>query len=234
MSRSRWASGTRTVAGGSPAALPSMTSKPWSATSSRARTRRRPWAAGSTRSSAASPGPVKSSWPTGFASSSSGFDVARSIACTSSGSRRRRSRYDPLRALGLDRVAGRECVAGHGWDDQDGHTVPAVKLYLSRPDQLLLAAGLGLTATTVLAGAILGGETSTHIGLVIALAVAGGIVLIVGQLIPRAIGRRWAKTLVPVVVPSLQAVAVLTAPLLWLARAARAGVERPRDVVKDV
>ncbi|HZS58239.1 MAG TPA: CNNM domain-containing protein [Gemmatimonadaceae bacterium] len=120
------------------------------------------------------------------------------------------------------------------WAHQDGHTVPAVKLYLSRPDQLLLAAGLGLTATTVLAGAILGGETSTPIGLVIALAVAGGIVLIVGQLIPRAIGRRWAKTLVPVVVPSLQAVAVLTAPLLWLARAARAGVERPRDVVKDV
>lgn len=120
------------------------------------------------------------------------------------------------------------------WAQQDGHTVPAVKLYLSRPDQLLLAAGLGLTATTVLAGAILGGETSTPIGLIVALAVAGGITLVVGQLIPRAIGRRWAKMLVPVVVPSLQAVAVLAAPLLWLARAARAGVERPRDEVKEV
>jgi putative hemolysin len=40
--------------------------------------------------------------------------------------------------------------------------------------------------------------------------------------------------LVPVVVPSLQIVAVLAAPLLWLARVARAGVERPRDVVGDV
>ena len=120
------------------------------------------------------------------------------------------------------------------WAQQGGHTVPAVSLYLSRPDQLLLAAGLGLTATTVLAGAILGGETDTHVGLVVALAIAGAIVLVVGQLVPRAIGRRWAKTLVPVVVPSLQAVAVLAAPLLWLARAAKAGVERPRDVVKDV
>lgn len=120
------------------------------------------------------------------------------------------------------------------WAQQGGHTVPAVKLYLSRPDQLLLAAGLGLTATTVLAGAIIGGETSTRIGVVVALAIAGAVVLVVGQLIPRAIGRRWAKTLVPFVVPSLQAVAVLAAPLLWLARAAKAGVERPRDVVKDV
>jgi putative hemolysin len=120
------------------------------------------------------------------------------------------------------------------WAQQGGHTVPAVSLYLSRPDQLLLAAGLGLTATTVLAGAILGGETSTLTGLVIALAIAGAVVLVVGQLVPRAIGRRWAKALVPFVVPSLQAVAVLAAPLLWLARAARAGVERPRDVVGDV
>jgi putative hemolysin len=120
------------------------------------------------------------------------------------------------------------------WAQQGGHTVPAVSLYLSRPDQLLLAAGLGLTATTVLAGAILGGETSTHVGVVVALALAGAVVLVVGQLIPRAIGRRWAKALVPVVVPSLQAVAVLAAPLLWLARAAKAGVERPRDVVGDV
>jgi len=120
------------------------------------------------------------------------------------------------------------------WAQQGGHTVPAVSLYLSRPDQLLLAAGIGLTATTVLAGAILGGETSTHVGLIVALALAGAVILVVGQLVPRAIGRRWAKALVPVVVPSLQAVAVLTAPLLWLARAARAGVERPRDVVGDV
>jgi putative hemolysin len=120
------------------------------------------------------------------------------------------------------------------WAQQGGHAVPAVSLYLSRPDQLLLASGLGLTATMVLGGAVLGGETSTGVGLVVALAVAGAIVLVVGQLIPRAIGRRWAKTLVPVVIPSLQAVAVLAAPLLWLARAAKAGVERPRDVVGDV
>jgi putative hemolysin len=91
-----------------------------------------------------------------------------------------------------------------------------------------------MTATTVLGGAVIGGETSTPLGLVVALALAGAVVLVVGQLVPRAIGRRWAKTLVPFVVPSLQAVAVLAAPLLWLARAARAGVERPRDVVGDV
>jgi putative hemolysin len=119
------------------------------------------------------------------------------------------------------------------WAQQEG-TVPAVKLYLARPDQLLLASGLGLTATIVLAGAVLGGETRTLPGLVVALAIAGAFVLVAGQLIPRAIGRRWAKSLVPVVVPSLQIVAVLAAPILWLARAARAGVERPRDVVSDV
>jgi putative hemolysin len=120
------------------------------------------------------------------------------------------------------------------WAQQDGRPVRAVSLYLTRPDQLLLAAGLGLTATMVLAGAVLGGETNSLAGLIVALAIAGAFVLVAGQLVPRAIGRRWAKALVPVVVPSLQVVAVVAAPLLWLARAARAGVERPTDVVGDV
>jgi putative hemolysin len=119
------------------------------------------------------------------------------------------------------------------WAQQDDQRAPAVKLYLSRPDQLLLAAGLGLTATIVLAGAVIGGESSSLWGLIVALIIAGAVILVGGQLVPRAIGRRWAKTLVPVVVPSLQAVAVLAAPLLWLSRAARAGVE-PRDAVGDV
>ncbi len=120
------------------------------------------------------------------------------------------------------------------WAQQDDQRAPAVTLYLSRPDQLLLAAGLGLTATVVLAGAVIGGESSSLGGLMAALIVAGAVILVGGQLIPRAIGRRWAKVLVPVVVPSLQAVAVLAAPLLWLSRAARAGVERPADGVGDV
>jgi putative hemolysin len=120
------------------------------------------------------------------------------------------------------------------WAQQDDHRAPAVKLYLSRPDQLLLAAGLGLTATIVLAGAVIGGESSSLLGLIVALVIAGAVILVGGQLIPRAIGRRWAKSLVPVVVPSLQAVAVLAAPLLWLSRAAKAGVERPRDIVGEV
>ncbi len=119
------------------------------------------------------------------------------------------------------------------WAQEDGHA-PVVTLYLARPDQLLLAAGLGLTATMVLAGAVLGGETNSLSSLIVALVITGAIVLVAGQLIPRAIGRRWAKSLVPFVVPSLQIVAVLAAPLLWLARAARRGVERPRDLVTDV
>ncbi len=126
------------------------------------------------------------------------------------------------------------------WAQRGGHRVPVVSLYLERPDQLLLAAGLGLTTTAVLMGAVIGGETASVAGAAVAVALVAAAVLVVGQLVPRAVGRRWAKELVPVLLPSLQAMAVLAAPILWLARLAARftarGVVRPPspDAVNDV
>jgi putative hemolysin len=51
------------------------------------------------------------------------------------------------------------------------------------------------------------------------IAIATLLVLVIGQLIPRAIGRRWATRLVPALVPGLRAVAALLAPLVSMARA---------------
>jgi putative hemolysin len=50
------------------------------------------------------------------------------------------------------------------------------------------------------------------------------LMLFFGQLIPRAIGRRWAPQLVPVLVPTLRLVDVVVSPIQWVARAVGAVV----------
>jgi CBS domain containing-hemolysin-like protein len=52
------------------------------------------------------------------------------------------------------------------------------------------------------------------------LALATVLVLVIGQLVPRAIGRRWDTALIPVLVPGLRVVSIALAPLVAAARAA--------------
>jgi putative hemolysin len=65
---------------------------------------------------------------------------------------------------------------------------------------------------------------------------------VVGQLLPRAIARRWGVVLVPVLLPALHALGVVVSPVLWLAeRAARAVAppaprtpDDPREALEDL
>ena len=91
---------------------------------------------------------------------------------------------------------------------------------LARPQRLVLAAGAGTALMVAAAGALLGGGDGRSpwvlVGETVLLALA---FLIAGQLVPRAIARRWAPGLLPVLVPPLDVAAFLLAPVLDTARA---------------
>jgi putative hemolysin len=114
------------------------------------------------------------------------------------------------------------------WAQEHGGSgaVRIIALYLTRPDQLLLAGGLGITATAVLIGAALGGREGGTLGLALRLALAAALVLLIGQVVARAVARRWARQLVPVLLPTLQVAALLGTPFFWLGRGVGALVRR--------
>ena len=101
-------------------------------------------------------------------------------------------------------------------------------LYLERPQRLLLAATTGVAMAVFVAGTLIG--TSVSGGLV-PRAEAVGLyalaLLLVGQLLPRAIARRWSSRLIPVLLPLLRVVEFLFMPILVLVR--RVTGEASRD-----
>jgi putative hemolysin len=92
-------------------------------------------------------------------------------------------------------------------------------LYLERPHGLLLAASTGVALTVFSSGVILANATHGSIlmllvdGLLFAL-----VLLVVGQLVPRAVAKRWAPQLIPVLLPPLQALEMVLNPALRLVR----------------
>lgn len=91
---------------------------------------------------------------------------------------------------------------------------------LARPQRLVLAAGAGTALLVAAAGALLGaGDGRAAWALAAETIVLALAFLIVGQLVPRAIARRWAPGLLPVLVPPLDVAAFLLAPVLDAARA---------------
>lgn len=100
--------------------------------------------------------------------------------------------------------------------------------------RLLLAASTAVALVAFASGAVVGSSWATEPrALIENVAIAAIMFLVLGQLVPRAVGRRWGTSLVPVTVPALQALTVLLAPLVGVAQrvAARIGAApapRPR------
>ncbi|MEP7380987.1 MAG: CBS domain-containing protein [Gemmatimonadota bacterium] len=92
-------------------------------------------------------------------------------------------------------------------------------LYLERPQRLLLAATTGVAMAVFLAGTFIGTSvTGGAVGrgeAVVAYALA---LLLAGQLVPRAVARRWSIPLIPFLLPILRVVEFLFMPLLVVAR----------------
>lgn len=92
-------------------------------------------------------------------------------------------------------------------------------LYLERPQRLLLAASTGVAMAVFVAGTFIAtaveGGVFAHARAIVAYALA---LLLLGQLIPRAIAKRWASAMIPLLIPLLRLVEFVFMPLLLLAR----------------
>jgi putative hemolysin len=101
------------------------------------------------------------------------------------------------------------------WVERRLRGSPIAELYLERPQRLLVSAGTGVALTVFLAGAAIGTGSPRFLDLAWRVAVVALVVLAFGQLVPRAIARRWPAPLVPVLVPVLRVVDLLVLPLRW-------------------
>jgi putative hemolysin len=95
----------------------------------------------------------------------------------------------------------------------------------TRPRRLLMAAGTGIAATVFSIGAMLGLREDRD-GLLRYLLLAAAMLLVAGQLFPRALARRFATPLVPMLMPALRVLDWLCTPLLAFAAAMVAPITR--------
>ena len=130
------------------------------------------------------------------------------------------------------------------WVEQRLRGAAVAELYLERPQRLLLAASTGGALAVFLGGQVLATAWPGDAPLTAArLLAAAVVVLVAGQLIPRALGRRWATRALPVLLPLLRLVGLLVAPLFIVARWARRAVgansdkdraANPREDIEDL
>ena len=93
--------------------------------------------------------------------------------------------------------------------------------YLERPMRLVHASGTGIAIAVFTMGAILAMQDgASTVALVRDTVIFLLAVVIIGQLVPRALGRRWAPKLAPVFVPVLRIVDIVVTPFLHVAGAA--------------
>ena len=127
------------------------------------------------------------------------------------------------------------------WVEQGSAGSDAALVYLERPQRLILAAGTAVALTAAVTGLLLGALPAASPWWRAARVLGAAILLlVVGQLLPRAIARRWAVRLFPVVVPVLRAVDLILGPLAAAVRAAAGrgapGTDAPesRDALEDL
>jgi putative hemolysin len=113
---------------------------------------------------------------------------------------------------------------------------------LERPQRFLLAAGTGIAGTVFAIGAFAGLREDGQV-LIQHLLFAALLLLVIGQLLPRAIARRWPTLLAPALIPALHALEWLFTPLLVFAAGLvgrftkRTGAEHadtPREALEDL
>ena len=130
------------------------------------------------------------------------------------------------------------------WAERGARGSAAIDTYLERPQRLVLAAGTAVALTAILTGLVIGAFWAGGPWRVVLRVLGAAIALLLfGQLLPRAIARRWAVPLVPVLVPVLRLVDVVLGPVSVTARrlalgrvssARAAAAEADRDALNEL
>jgi putative hemolysin len=117
------------------------------------------------------------------------------------------------------------------WVERRLRGAPIAELYLERPQRLLVSAGTGIALTVFLAGAAIGSASPSTPQVAWRVAIVALAVLAFGQLVPRAIARRWPAPLVPILVPVLRIVDAAVLPLRWVGAALARPLRRGEPAV---
>jgi putative hemolysin len=101
--------------------------------------------------------------------------------------------------------------------------------FLERPQRLLVAAGSGVALAAFVIGAASAGGTVPAV--LARLGVLALVLLLFGQVVPRALARRWPTRMVPVLVPVLRAADVVTTPARLVGQRLAVGARRDEPAV---
>ena len=128
------------------------------------------------------------------------------------------------------------------WAERRLRGASPVLLYLERPQRLLAAANASVALIIGFGGAWIGWRSAAQQDIaMLNLAMYAAIVVFVGQILPRAMARRWPAVFTPVGMPALRAAQIMTTPIVALGRKL-AGVadesaapgEAPREAMQDL
>jgi putative hemolysin len=103
------------------------------------------------------------------------------------------------------------------WAERQLRGAAAAVLYLERPHRLLTAANIGVALTLLIAGLFLG-AAERGAGVAWSAIAFAGVVIVVGQLIPRAIARAWPSAVTPFLLPILRLTDLLMIPMVVAGR----------------
>lgn len=107
----------------------------------------------------------------------------------------------------------------HWVERQLSGSASVAALYLERPQRLILIAGTAIAVTVFVAGVVLGAAAgASSLARARAVIVYAIVLFVFGQLVPRAIARRWSTVLLPFLLPVLQLFDAAFRPLLALVR----------------
>ena len=129
------------------------------------------------------------------------------------------------------------------WVEQQLRGSRAAMAYLERPQRLIIAASSTVALVLVLSGALLATDHAREpLQLAASLGVFAAAVIVVGQLLPRAIARRFAPGVAALLSPLLEAAAIIASPIVGAGRLVSRPYERrtnatstsERDAIQDL
>ena len=129
------------------------------------------------------------------------------------------------------------------WVEQQLRGSRAALAYLERPHRLIIAASATVALILVLSGELLASDHAQSLkDMAIAMAIFATAVIVLGQLLPRAVARRFAPQVASFLSPLLEAAAVIAAPVVTAGRLASRPFERrpatqrhtERDTIQDL
>jgi putative hemolysin len=113
------------------------------------------------------------------------------------------------------------------WVEQQLRGAGAALVYLERPQRLIIASSATVALIIVLCGALLAMDHAREPArLAWALAGFAAIVVVLGQLLPRAVARRFAPAIASALSPLLEGAAIIAAPVVLAGRLASRPFER--------